>query len=400
MPWVDYNNFNALTKRPASRPELKALLQNARNRIKHVDPHILCIGCIEGNLVSLPSDLQTTIYETSENKNQNQYAFTAKQMEILRQHHLPWQDCLLYDAQGKCRYELYYRGNGADKTPMVAISVYAAPNNGQHQYWLNEARWLLEEVGVDGLYVDQFNMAFDDAQRYSYDKWDGTTVEIDQATGQIKQRCTDAALVGIGARRSLADYANSKNAYMLANTFPATKLMQTAGIHRFNESEWGINLEGWKDGDRPPMFPDPAKGQLSTPIALGFRPEFHGEWAVKNSAKVIQKGVIAYLRHGLLYYHYNSDIPTNGLGAGEYGAINHMFPITPVEIGPGWVIGKERIVTCVSGQYAWPLERKPQLFVFDLLGKPVDIRPQVEKSASGWNVSLRISDWAQTAVLE
>lgn len=400
MPWVDYDNFNAVTKRPASRPELKALLQDARKRIQQIDPTIKCIGCIEGNLVSLPSELQTIIYQTSDNKDQNQYPFTAQQMDLLRQHQLPWQDCLLYDAHGRCRYELYYRGSGTEKIPMVAISVYAALNNGQHKYWLDEARWLLEEVGVDGLYIDQFNMAFDDAQRYSYDKWDGTTVEIDEGTGQIMQRCTDAALVGSEAQRSLADYVNSKNGYMLANTFPATRLMQNAGIHRFNESEWGINLESWKEGDKSPLFQDPSKGQLSTPIALGFRPEYHGAWGAENYAKVIHKGAIAYLRHGLLYYHYNTEIPEMGTGAGDYGAINHMFPITPIEIGPGWVIGKERIVTCVSGSYAWSLERKPQLIVFDLLGKPVDAQPQFKKSGNGWNVSLQLNDWAQIAILE
>lgn len=400
MPWVDYDNYNAQTGRPTSREELKILLQEAKTAIQRVDSSIRCIGCIEANLVTPPEQLQRELYEASANKAQNQYPFTDEQMAMLKTHKLPWLDCLLTDRKGRCLYEVYYRGPEDAKIPMVAMGVYPAPNNSQHRFWLDQARWLLEDVGLDGLYIDQFNMAFDDSQRYSYDKWDGHTVDVDRDTGKILNRCTDAALVGIEPRRSLADYVIGRGGFMLANTFPEASRMQTAGVHRFNESEWRVDVRTWEDGDMPPLTSDPCKGHFSTPMALGFRPKLYGDWEPEHYAKIIHKGAIAYLRHGLLYSHYETEIPEEGPGSGEYGAINHMFPITPVELRPGKVIGKERIVTCVSGPYHWPHERRPELLTFDLEGRPCDAEAKFEKVESGWNVDLKLRDWAEVSVLE
>jgi hypothetical protein len=400
MPWLDYDNYNARTGRATSREELAQLLKEATTCIKQVDPSIRCIGCIEANLVTPKQDLQDRLYELASNSAQNQYPFTDGQMNELKAHKLRWLDCLLMDQDGRCRYEVYYRGPADAAIPMVAIAVYPAPGNAQHQFWLEQAAWMLDEVGLDGLYIDQFNMAFDDSQRYTYDKWDGRTVQIDADTGKIVRRLTDAALVGIDARRSLADYVTGRGGFMLANTFPATKAMQTAGVQRFNESEWRIDVRTWEDGEMPPLASDPCKGHFSTPLALGFRPKLYGDWGPDNYARIIHKGAIAYLRHGLLYSHYNTEIPTDGPGAGEYGAINHMFPLTPVEVRPGSVIGEERIVTCVSGTYRWNHPTKPSVKAFDMAGLPCQPDVKLEKSESGWNVDLELQDWSEIAILE
>ena len=399
-PWVDYDNYDFETGRPMDRAKLKRLCREAVATLKRVDPNILCIGAIEGNLVSLPEDAQQAIWDSHPNRPQNQYQLTPEQMEILKKFDLRWQDCLLQNKQGQYRYELYFRGEGERKIPMIAIAVYAAPRNGQHQYWLDQARYLLEDVGLDGLYIDQFNMAFGDDQRYSYDKWDGTTVDIDAATGRITRRYLDAALVGIDARRDLADYVLTKGRYMVANTFAATRTMQSVRMHRFNESEWYIDVFSWRDGQEPPLLAGPCKGHLSTPIALGTRPSRYGDKAEANYAKIIHKAAIAYLRHGLLYYHFGTHIPESGPGAGEYGAINHMFPITPVELGPGFVIGEERVVACVSGTYRWRQERRPKIMVFDLEGRSVAVNAEVTKATGGWDVKLTVKDWAEIGVIE
>ena len=398
-PWVDYDNYNSITGKPTSRPELRAYIQEAMAAFKRVDPEILCIGCIEGNLVSLPPAAQKALWDSAPGRPQSQYILSDEQMALLAEHDLPWQDCLLQDRAGKCRYELYYRGDPREY-PMIAIAVYAAPGNGQHRYWLDQAKFLLEECGLDGLYIDQFSMAFNDSQRYSYDKWDGTTVDVDNTTGRIVRRYTDAALMGIGARKDLADYVLSKSRYMLANTFPATADLQSVGMHRFNESEGSVNVFSFPDGDKPPLSVYPGKGHLTTPIALGLRPMRYGDKENDHYARIITKGAIAYLRHGLLYYHYGSTIPETGPGSGEYGAINHMFPLTPVELHEGWIVGEERTVTCVSGTYAWAKKDEPSVLVFDITGRPVTPDASVTQVDGGWRVELRLDDWAQIAVLE
>ena len=399
-PWVDYDNYNFQTGKPMTRAEYKPLFKEAMAAVKKFDPSIICVGNIEGNLVSLPPDAQKAIWDSAPDRPQNQYIFTPEQMKLLEEVDLRWRDCLLANTEGKYRYELYYRGDEGRRVPMIAIAVYAAAGNGQHKYWLDQAKFLLEECGAEGLYIDQFNMAFNDSQRYSYDKWDGTTVDMDPKSGAIVRRFTDAALVGIDARRDLADYVLGKGTYMLANTFPATARMQSVRMHRFNESEWHVDVFSWADGEKPPLIAYPAKGHFSTPIALGVRLYRYKEKGPANYARIIHKAAICYLRNGMLYYHYGTKIPETGPGAGEYGAINHMFPITPVELGPGFVVGEERVVACVSGTYRWRQERRPKIVVFDIEGRPVAANAEVTKTTGGWNVELTVKDWAEIAVIE
>jgi len=398
-PWVDYDNYNCMTGKPTSRTELRAYVKEAMAAFKRVDPEILCIGCIEGNLVSLPPAAQKALWDSAPGRPQNQYVLSEDQMALLAEHDLPWQDCLLQDREGRSRYELYYRGDEGSRVPMIAIAVYAAPGNGQHRYWLDQAKFLLEECGLDGLYIDQFSMAFNDSQRYSYDVWDGTTVDIDTTTGRIVRRYTDAGLAGIGARKDLADYVLSKSRYMLANTFPATAELQSVPMHRFNESESVVDVFSFADGEKPPLSFLPSKGHLTTPIALGLRAKRYGDKHYENYARIIIKGAIGYLRHGLLYYHYASTIPESGPGSGEYGPINHMFPITPVELHEGYIIGRERIVTAISGTFLWRRARKPDVIVFDITGRPTKAKVEMKQTSDGWSVALGIKDWQNVAIL-
>ena len=398
-PWVDYDNYNAMTGKPATRAETRAMMQEAMRAIKKVNPDITCVGCIECNLVSLPAPVAEAIYATVKGQPQGQYAFTDEHMAILRKHDIRWKDCLLQRPDGKYRYELYYRGPER-KYPMMAIAVFPAEANDQHKYWLDQAKFLLEEVGLDGLYIDQFNLAFSAGQRYSYHAWDGVTVDIDKRTGRITRRYTDGGYVSIGARTDLARYVLSKGTYMIANTFPSVPQMQAVPMHRFNESEWSFDPMTWKEGEKPPWRPYPCKGHLSTPIALGFRPQrvAGGE---QDYARVIMKMAIAYLRHGLLYYHYGTEIPEEGPGAGEYGAINHMFPMTPVELHEGWIVGEERTITAVSGTYKWSNPRRPKVLVFDIKGHAADkVNADVKRGGGGWTVQLKLKDWAEIAVIE
>ena len=342
MPWVDYDNYNAATGRPTTATNSNRYFKKHGPISRASTPRFAASAASRAISYRCLNTYRSSFSRRRPTSSRISTLSHPSKWLCSNSVSFPRLDCLLRDQEGHCRYELYYRGKGSREIPMLAIAVYAALDNGQNRYWLDQAPSVMEEVGLDGLYIDQFNMAFHNAQRYSYDKWDGRTVDINTETGEIASRYTDAALVGINAPRSLTDYVNGRGGYMLANTFPATSLLQTAGVHRFNESEWSINVRDWPDGEMPPLASDPCKGHFSTPIALGFRTQQYGEWGPENHARVINKGAISYLHHGLLYYHYSTEIPEEGPGAGEYGTINHMFPLTPVRIEPGKVIGEER----------------------------------------------------------
>lgn len=127
QPWVDYDNYSFITGRPISRAEMKPLLLEAMAAIKRVDAEILCIGCIEGNLVSLPPNAQKALWDSAPNRPQGQYPLTDEQMTILRKYDIQWKDCLLQNKAGQYRYELYYRGpKDGEKIPMIAIGLCCA----------------------------------------------------------------------------------------------------------------------------------------------------------------------------------------------------------------------------------------------------------------------------------
>jgi len=46
-----------------------------------------------------------------------------------------------------------------------------------------------------------------------------------------------------------------------------------------------------------------------------------------------------------------------------------MFPITPMELHEGYIIGKERIVTNRSGLFGWGDNSKHEVHVFNEEGK-------------------------------
>ena len=397
MPWLDYDNHNTQTGRAMSREEFKKEQQRFRDVVKSIDPGIMVVGCMEGNLVSLPDSLVKEIHRLAPNKAQNQYIFTPEQLDALSQYQIQWKDCLLMNKAGRYRYELYYRGSNP-KVPYASIAVFAEPGNDQHAYWLDQAQFMIEAVGLDGIYIDQFSMAFDNAQRYSHHAWDGTTVDIDATTGQITHRYSDAALIGIESRRALADYVTDNGKIMVANTFPVTARMQNAGVLRFNESLWFFDPATMADGEEPTASYYPAKGHLSTPIGLGFRPDLDS--TPDQYTRTVLKGVICYLRNGLLYYHYGTRVPDVGEDQGGYGPINNMFPFTPVELHSGWLVGKERTISCVSGSMPYLGTERPTVSVFDLNGRAVKNSSDINREGDKWIVDLILNDWSEVAIIE
>ncbi|MFH1009417.1 MAG: hypothetical protein V1800_18225, partial [Candidatus Latescibacterota bacterium] len=295
-PWVDYDNFNLLTGKPTERAEYKELMIGAMAAFKAVDPEIQCIGCMEGNIVSLSPGAQEALYDVlpADLRKQGVRSFTDRQMELSETLDLGWRDCLLTAFNGRYSYELYYRGEKRD-FPMMAVLVYAAPGNGQMKYWLDQARFLMEDVGLDGVYVDQFSLAFSAtpdysdptrvSQRYSYEKWDGVTVDMDPATGRIIRRYTDGAWVGAGARKALVEYVLSQGGTVVANTHCAVEELQSDSVIRVSEAEWVFDPLALVPGEEPPVHFRMCKGQLDSPVALGFRPQRLGEEGPRHYAE-------------------------------------------------------------------------------------------------------------------
>jgi hypothetical protein len=396
-PWLDYDNFNFRTGTVISRAEYKRITQQAMAALKEVEPDIKCLGSMQSNLVSPPPETMRRLYEAipAGKRGDGFYRFTDEQMQLIRD--LPLKDCFVTDQEGRHTYELYH--NGPQRHPLLAIAVHAVPENGHFAFWMDQAKFMLEEVRLDGLYIDQFSLAFqsDPSQRYSYSRWDGATVDIDPQTGKIIRRYADGAFIGARAHKSLIEYVLSRNGTMVANTYAAAAEVQSLPVMRFTEAWPSFRALNFIAGQRPSLTRQVAKGHLGSPIALGYEP--HEDDAQTSDSGLIMKAIIAYLRHGLLYYHFLADISDKGPDRGEFVLVRHMFPMTPLALHPGWIEGKERTVTAVSGVYSRKQSQRPEVHRFELTGKEVPGNCEFSRSEGIWKLNVRMRDWQEVSVI-
>jgi hypothetical protein len=406
-PWLDYDCFDTKRNRLINRQEARQMLRETRDKLKSVDPEIQVLGCMEGPFVSVPVEDSRALYDVlPEDQRGATYpkSMTDDQIGLLSQMTVGrLLDSVVRGEDGKPCYELYYRGS--QRTPLIALLVYPSSTNTHREIWLDQARFLMEDVGLDGIYLDGGGPV--SGGRYTFETWDGLTVDIDSKTGRILRKYTDHQLQIVeGPCRDLFEYVLSKNGQVVANGYNATQAVQQLPIVRFMETGSSYNPLEYLD-EKPPRVSGMSGGHLGPPVALANPPYSHDakvDAEVKdNYAQFVMKSVVTNLRHGLLYYYYGVEVPSSGTGSGDYGPMNFMYPITPVELHEGWVLGRERIVSARSLDIVWRKQGKPQLMVFNLHGRPISPEKRCSINAAStpdtWRIQLNIDDWNQIAVV-
>ncbi|HCU35691.1 MAG TPA: hypothetical protein DGT21_09595 [Armatimonadetes bacterium] len=405
MPWLDYDNMNLVTGELTTRDEYKQMMQEAAAAFRAVKPDIKLIGCIESFPAQLSlDDAQTLVDRIPGSVKTGWVSIAPELLDGLESLPPDRVACALRDREGRVLVESYRRaGFDGVSHAMVALVTYPTLENAQHATLMEQARFLMEECGLDGLYIDCFSFSYDGAGailRYSDEGWDGRTCDIDPQTGAVVLRYVDAGLAGADARAALINYVLERGGVFVGNSYASVKQTQSLGAFRFSESEYNFDPLAIGEGEKPPLFYRMTGSHLGSPIGLGYRPDRLGQAGTDSYARVMMKTIITYLRHGALTYHYQTEIPETGPGAGEYGPFNHMFPMTIERIGEGFVEGRERVVTAVSGTFHRAGERRPEVLMFDVTGRAIAPRADVKQVAGGWDVELALQDWENVAVIE
>ena len=381
-PWLDY-----WTGQHVTRPEAKKLLQQGMRNFRQVAPEIKVVGQIEADWVALRSEQVPGFERLPSHKGgaTGQATLTPEQAKIVDDAKLPWSDSFKRSPAGAMRLELFTNRN----LPGTAIYVYPQIGNYQYDFLMEEVKFLVDEVGLDGFYIDEFSQA----RCHSYEKWDGHTVDIDPQTGGISRKYTDCGLVFAEGGRQLARYALDKGKTVVANWPSAQAETQPLPVMRFMELPLsGFHPENLEDGEKPPLLTGLCRGHLASPICFGA--------SSSGGARGFYKGIITLLRNGTLFYYCDAPLPETGEGSGEYGPINHMFPITPVRLFEGGVEGRERTITCVSGTYTWKGTQEPRVLLFDPVGRPRQHQLKPQKTDGGWRVAISLRDWQEIAIFE
>ena len=193
--------------------------------------------------------------------------------------------------------------------------------------------------GPDGIYIDESTCS---PCRLSYDMWDKVSVELDK-NNQVKNKIGYVTLLKMPFMMKIYDkILNEHHRLLVANFGPETRTERQFHFPRFEETS-----NSWW------MF----YSHLYTPIQLGDVSTY-GRTPEENMADIRNA-----MKNGTLYYLYlnTSAAPT---------ITQKMFPFTPIEIHSKWLMGKERILTCVSGDFGWHGSKQlAEIFVYDKFGK-------------------------------
>lgn len=389
--WLDYDP-GSFSYTP-SRAEYKELMQRAYKAFKAADPDIKVLGSIECDWVSIfPDKMKGGEKLPRPGQSTSIASVSGEVKQVLLDANFPWNDSMKVQEDGTVLLELYTRRG----KPQWALGVYPAPGNYQASYLMEQAKFICEEVGLDGFYVDEFT-ASGSGWMMSVDRWDGYTVDVDPDTGKVSRQYADANVAGIQPRLDLCRYAVDNNRIMIANTYATTIAESCLPVMRFSETWSSFYPPSIPKIGKPPYIATLARSQLGTMIGLGI----DGRHLKRGNAEQFMRCLILFLRHGMVYYHYfYPDFPETGEGSGEYGPINHMFPITPVRLFEGGIIGEERTITCVSGTYMWNHKRPPRILLFDEVGRQKKHNLKPEKADAGWKVVIELRDWQEIAVVE
>jgi hypothetical protein len=248
---------------------------------------------------------------------------------------------------------------------------------------------LPEGFGCDGVYWDEFEYS---RYQYHYEDytqpnpppvadaplaqalpWDGVSADIDPKTMKITRLKTSVTLISQPYRLALARRI-MKDKYLIGNGQPHTRTIVGLHFPRFVETG---------------AISHCADAQIFSPIALGDH--------LTERNEVDAYGVmLRALDYGCVYYWYSCDhvVPTHP------HLTQYMFPITPMELHEGYIIGKERIVTNRSGLFGWGDNSKHEVHVFNDQGKEVENSnaPTVVRDGKTFTELRLAEDWSAAIV--
>ncbi|MCD6352499.1 MAG: hypothetical protein J7M26_10295 [Armatimonadetes bacterium] len=385
-PWFEYYN-GAHT----DRAQYRAWLTRARAAVKKVVPDAICLALLETNLVSvpvewfkgtLPKDWGYGHYDA--NKPKGKYGIAPPPAACKLIDESPWGDSMLRDSQGRPLLDTWYI---LPPYGVVDLMCYPRTGNYRERHMLEQLHFVLDELGLDGVYIDQFSMSRG-VHAYDYGRWDGHTVDLDPETGAVKSKYAYVAIASAQSRRGIVEAVLQRGKTVVTNGPAVTWELQSLPIFRFMETQ-GYNVEGTGVPDQPIL----ATGQLGSPIGLGH--QWH--WSRDPRAgRYFMRTVIAHLRYGLTYYYYATQIPE---GAGAYGPVKTMFPITPVQLGEGFIAGKERVLTCKSGTYRVRWKARPRVKYFNERGEERPGKARLEGGPGAWRVTVELADLREVAAI-
>jgi len=246
---------------------------------------------------------------------------------------------------------------------------YPTPGNSFHDALMRSADVFMDEIGCDGVFMDGFLWGY--GGRYTYDRWDGRTVEMDPKTKTISRKIGSVLLLSQPSLIEFSRKVREKGGVIVANNSVITRSI-AAEKYLIHVLEGGVG---------PDLHLAPTVAGLTGPRRIATETDAY-------------RAVLDKLKWGTLHFYYlEGQLTHPSLPA-------RMFPITIREIRSGVVIGDQRIITMRSGVFGWPGSRElHQVHACDGRGVFVPRGFLTTVDSSGVRTEIALAD-NESAVLE
>ena len=246
----------------------------------------------------------------------------------------------------------HLRSDGSHLVTLYHYPVYmylSTLDNSYGKALQQTVKFILHDIGADGIYLDEF-LPIGEA-KYAYDAaWDGCTVMINPKTHAVTRKRSSAVLLQMPWRAWLIDYCRANDKLIIGNSPPMTRTLLRKHVPRFTETNSHSFI---------------TYGHLAVPWGLGDDTPTMARRAYRARRFLDHAGVFNP-------YPWNDEVAEQRI---PFPA--SFYPITPLQLRPGMVLGKERIITNRSGRYRFADGEVGRVLLFDASGY------QVEREANG-----------------
>lgn len=392
-PWFEY-----AMGAPLSRAEFAAQVKPVMERHRKAFPGIPLLASLETNLVPLncenlswKDELPLTYGDRS--RPDSQYGIYATKSATEKIDAIsPLKDSILRSADGRALLDSYFI---YVNKPIVNLMVQPELGNARYKQILEQIDFVIDQVGFTGIYLDQFPPK--PREGYSFDRWDGRSVTL-APDGTIATRYYSYAYTGVSARVAIIEKVRAKGCLFRCNGSPVSKEEQKMKIFCFHEMENSRFDPMLFLDSKPPETISQVSAHLSpSPAVVNLRPgRYTRDLALYP--RVVMRGIIMALRNGVMPYYYNIG-PEKAKVNCEIG--NRFFPFTTVELHEGFLVGKERTITAISGRFKLAGRKQPKVYYFDRDGNPKSpAQVAVTGQPGAWTAEVKLQDWLEVVVLE
>ncbi len=192
-----------------------------------------------------------------------------------------------------------------------------------------------DQMGVDGLYWDEMETTGYGSPLISHAFGDGHSCWLDEAN-EVDHQVAVQSIAGAGHRVAVVERAYERGGMVMGNGPTSIRRLIELKVPRMVEEQH--NDVWWYEG------------LLDTP--LGY---LSGYQSFDRFVRVINQASLPVATH---WMGYDNEVQP------------HLFPFTPIELHPGYLLGHERIVVTISGSFGWHTERAlARVLHFDTEGK-------------------------------